>query len=260
VLTDEEDCSLRDPAPFYATLPGGRAINVHCTSHTELLLPVPELVARLRAGRTDDTFVFAAIAGVPVDLVEAGADFATILADPRMRYVPDSTTTVGLAYACQRFEGTTERSAATPGRRYVELASRLEGALVRSICEESFRPALAELTRRIGARITGACLNRSLAPAADGTVPCEVVETLPAGARCDELPARTPLGFDDEGRARCEIAQAGPSGASGWLYDTSDPACDRLVFTDDAVPPFGAAVEFECIVELERPDTGEVTP
>src|SRR5690606_21225427 len=58
VLTDEEDCSLGDPSAFFSTVPSGAAINVHCVNNPGLLAPTAELVARLRAGRTDDTFVF----------------------------------------------------------------------------------------------------------------------------------------------------------------------------------------------------------
>ena len=251
VVTDEEDCSLGDRAgEFYGSLPSGQAINVHCTRNVGLLASIDELVGRLSAGRSQDGFLFAAIAGIPLDAVEE--DFDTILAHPDMQYVEDPTTKIGLRYACEAHEDGEARSLASPARRLVQMAQRFDGALVRSICEDSFQPALAELTRRIGARLTKKCLGRALTPEADGSVPCEVHETLPEGLTCGELVARIPVGLTEEGRELCEIQQAPGGAGSGWFYDVTDPTCDVVRFTEDAVPPFGADVRFQCLVEVPR--------
>jgi hypothetical protein len=41
--------------------------------------------------------------------------------------------------------------------------------------------------------------------------------------------------------------------ASGWFYDVSSPECERVAYTDDAVPPLGTTVSLVCLVEVERP-------
>jgi len=250
VVTDEEDCSLGDVNGFFESVVNPGDLNVHCARSVERLEPVGELLAELSAGRDPERLVFAAIAGIPVDLV--GAEPAVILADPRMQYLEDPTTQTGLAYACQAHNADgTPRSLATPARRIVELGSMLDGSLVRSICEDSFEPAVAELTRRIGSRITSICLGRALTPAADGSVDCVVRETLPPGAACAGRPARAFFGLDETGREICQIDQSPGGHGSGWFYDLTDRSCDQLAFTEDAVPPFGATVRFQCLVQVE---------
>lgn len=256
VLSDEEDCSLADPPAFFAGDEVGTALNQRCVREPGLLAPVAGLVASLRAGRDPERFLFAALVGVPEDLADAGFD--AILADPRMAYRLTDANQLGLEEACR-----SENGFASPGRRYVELARQLgEGSLVRSICAESFEPAIEELTRRIGTRLSSVCANRALTPAEDGSVDCRVRETLPEGMRCAELPARTRIGQigDDPATAAveptreiCEVAQAVGDQPSGWRYDASDAACEQLLFTEDAIPPFGTRVDFECLVDVELP-------
>lgn len=251
VLSDEEDCSLGDADAFFGGLGDPRQLNTYCVEHPELLASLDELALSLRAGRDDEHFVFAAIAGIPEDL--SGAEPATILADPRMDYVPDASATTGLRPACRALNADgTSRGDATPGRRYAELASRYEGSLLWSICAESYAPAVEELSRRIGARLPGVCVPRDLDPELDGSVPCFVHMTLPLGQGCDVLPGTTALGSDADGRAICDLPQVGAA-PSGWFYDTTDPSCSRLSFTPDAVPPLGTEVRLQCLVDVERP-------
>jgi hypothetical protein len=251
VLTDEEDCSVGDPEAFYADVPVGNAmaLNQYCVDNPSLLASAVSLAQDLSAGRDQSGFVFAAITGVPVSV--AGESPETILRDPGMEYVFDSTAPLGLRPACVATnDDGTERSNATPARRVVEVAAQIDDALVRSICEDDFRPAIAELTRRIGRELEGVCLDRGLVPAEDGSVDCVVQELLPEGMRCDALPGRSDLGTDPEtGRTECLVDQVPGGAGSGWSYELLD-GCSEIRFTPDAVPPLGTRVEFKCLVEV----------
>ncbi|MEM9194964.1 MAG: hypothetical protein AAGF12_37650, partial [Myxococcota bacterium] len=174
VLTDEEDCSVADPAGFYTSLPADASIARHCIDNEHLLRSVDELVAGIQAARSGPV-LFSAIAGIPVDLAEADASPETILADPRMDYVV-ADTEVGLAYVCTSATPDGElRSQAAPARRVLQLATQFEDSLVRSICEEDFGRAIEELTKRIGARITDYCLVRGPQVRDDGSF-CELLD------------------------------------------------------------------------------------
>lgn len=258
VLSDEEDCSLADPVAFFAGGETGPALNQRCVREPGLLEPIDGLVASLLAGRDREMFLFAALIGLPEDLQEAPLD--AMLADPRMSYELTTDNPLGLVPACESFDSLTgeSRGQAAPGRRFIELAQRFEGSLVRSICAESFQPAIAELTRRLGSRVSGVCATRSLTPDARGAVACEVRETLPDGMRCLELPARRFLDLSPEGREICTVQQAVGDATIGWRYDTSG-ACEQVLYTEDAVPPFGTRVDLECLVDVEVPAPGSPT-
>jgi len=251
VLSDEEDCSLGDADAFFGGLGDPRALNTYCVGHPELLGSLDEFAASLRGSRDDEHFVFAAIAGIPEDM--NGATPEAILADPRMDYVPEPSASTGLRPACRAVNADgTSRGDATPGRRYAELAQRLPGSLLWSICAASYEPAIEELTRLIGARLPGVCTARALTPEVDGSVPCFVHMTLPTGLDCATLPGALSLGVDADGRALCDLPQVS-GGGSGWYYDTTDATCPRLSFTPDALPPLGTTVRLQCLVEVERP-------
>jgi len=259
VLSDEEDCSVADANAFYADLPRTGttterliALNRYCVNNS-FLHDAADLARDLSAGRDASRFLFGAITGIPVDL--AGESPSTILRDTRMEPVFDDTVRGGIRYACRAANPDgSDRSVATPATRIVEVASHIEGALVRSICEDDFRPAIAELTRRIGRKLEGVCLARGLSPSDDGSVDCVVEETLPEGMRCEDVPGRTSIGADPRtGRARCEITQV-PSGVgSGWTYESIDD-CDEIRFSADAIPPLGASLRFQCLVEVPTTD------
>jgi hypothetical protein len=254
VLTDEEDCSVGDTTAFYAALPTDtQGLNRHCINNPSYLRTAAELAQSLAIGRDPSRFVFAAITGIPVVL--AGESPADILADPLMEYAFDDGEDLGLRPACvaSNPDGS-DRSRATPGRRVVEVAAEIEGALVRSICEDDFRPAVAELTRRIGRQLENVCLSRGLVADEDGSVDCVVEERLPEGMRCEDVPGRVAIGTDPRtGRALCLIEQV-PSGVgSGWHYRSLD-GCEEIRFTADAIPPLGTSLEFKCLVEVPSTD------
>ncbi|MDW8363299.1 MAG: hypothetical protein RMK74_12935 [Myxococcales bacterium] len=287
LLTDEEDCSmadprLADPNESNPHFPGD--LNLRCFQYPHAAHPVERYVQGLLASRpTSDRLVFAAITGVPVDAVdEPGevdepADFDRLLADPRMqeRLVPDPTRPgrMMLAPSCE----VAGRGKAVPPRRIVRVAGELmrrgAGAVVQSICQSDYGPALDRLVDRIADALGGACLPRPLHPDATGRVPCEVVEWLPATGpitRCEQLPGREAAGMDpDTGRARCRIVQrvmrdGRPPQAPGWYYDTESveraeqcgPSGRRIAFTEDARPPAGSEVRLECLQPVSRVPEG----
>lgn len=238
IVTDEEDCSVSktDHLRPNNQLPEGdplRAedINLRCYNHKEFLYDLKDrYLAGFRALRpgNENLVVFAAIVGVPPDLVDQNVlenvDFdddaqreqfyANILNDSRMQEVVDPSTMPGtgqgnLTPSCVRPPppGETAPSTAFPPRRIVELA-RLFGpnGIVQSICQDDFGPAMSAIINIIAKQLGEVCLPRPLTRQANGLVPCNVVwelpATKPAGAptplQCSELPFLGPV---DEGRA-----------------------------------------------------------
>jgi len=256
VLSDEEDCSLADPATFFSGGEVGAQINQRCYTDPTSLVSPAEIVRQLREGRDPERFVFAALIGMPEELTDA--DLGTVLADPRMDYTLSVENDLGVEPACTRFEGGALVGEAAPGRRYIEVAEQVDG-LVASICAESYQPAIAELTARIGGRVQGICAARTLTPAEDGSVRCSVRETLPVGLTCDALSARTYIATDEEGREICSVAQAPGAVGEGWFYDTSDGECEKVSYTDGIAPPTEVGVTLSCLSRVED-STGGTSP
>jgi hypothetical protein len=258
LVTDEEDCSLADPTAFFATIDSGNA-NVLCTraalgieGRPEWLMPIASLLPRVSAGRDHDSFVFAAITGIP--LAAAGRSASEILAMPEMQYLEQTGTTGPEPVpACSGRNAAGELlGSASPARRIVELAGSVPGSVLHSICTDDFRPAIAELARRIVERLPSVCLTRAIATTGD-RVDCLVDAILPAGERCT-LPGYTATGMRED-RAVCSVRQAPGGVGSGFFYDDSDAACAKLTFTADAVPPLGAQLEVECYFEVPSTST-----
>ena len=293
LVSDEEDCSAADPDLFNRSTslyPGD--LNLRCSQYAERALhPVSRFVDGLLAARPDpDLLVFAAIIGVPTDLV-ANPDiinFDAILADPRMDEVPDVNfcppgepapcTPTRLVPSCN----VVNRGVAFPPRRIVEVAKTLEldrgsNGIVQSICQEDFAPALSAIIEKIADVLGGACLPRDLNPREDGSVNCNVLEILPASGdftRCDQLGGlgrtflRTENGADGASHEVCEVAQvpcqAEPCGGQGWYYDSFSPdvvnRCgadgQRISFTDGAQPKTGALVRLECLQPVQNTSGG----
>jgi len=201
----------------------------------------------MRAGRSADRFVFAAIVGVPVDL--AGQDPAIILGDPRMDYVYIDSG-LGLRDACTANNPNgSRRSSATPGRRIVQLAGEVETSVVRSICEDDFSPAIADVTQAIGGLLPGLCLHRPPQELGGGEVACVVEELLPMGASCNGLPGRSFVETDrTTGRPVCGIDPAPDGVGDGWHYEEGDTCDHRIVFTPSAQPLLGSTISLRCLV------------
>ena len=226
-----------------------------------------------------DLLVFAAIAGVPMDLVvgtnpdRSPEFFASVLNDPRMRETVNlDADPLQLNHSCQTTDGS-----ATPPRRLVEVARDLELAgangVVQSICQDDFTPALNSIINKIADVLAGPCLIRELAPDTTGRVNCELTETLPATGdftTCASLtdrgraadPIRTERNAAGEHVEVCLVEQVIPDrtrgripeGQSGWYYDDfSDERAshcsrqdNRITFTEDAEPGQGSLIHLEC--------------
>lgn len=158
ILTDEEDCSARDPDIFNPSSATYTAdLNLRCFEHGDRALhPVSRYVEglqALRAGRPD-LLAYALIAGIPPDLTASDATFDEILDDARMQEMVDPTTGNRMVPSCD----VPGRGVAFPPRRMVEVARELTGAraTVQSICQADFTPATDAIARLLGRR---ACAN-----------------------------------------------------------------------------------------------------
>ncbi len=155
VVTDEDDCSARDPELFNPTsVVYTDQLFLRCAFHEDALHPVERYVDGLRALRSDrpERLLVAAIAGVPADLLTdpAGPDFEGILADSRMQVRVSLISGAELVPACT----TLRRGDATPGRRMVRIIQGLgEAGILQSICAPRFDGAVSAITSRLGTRI-----------------------------------------------------------------------------------------------------------
>jgi hypothetical protein len=171
LVTDEDDCSVWDasiwlPAQY---LPPEdprvmQSLNLRCFFNPDAHYDLDRYLHGYRAlhAYTDARVVFAAITGVPVDLVdqetvrevdfaddaEREAHYRRILDDPRMversddNPVPEARN---LIPACE-----SEFGVAYPARRIVELARRFgRDGLVQSICGDNFGPPIDLVVKRV---------------------------------------------------------------------------------------------------------------
>lgn len=176
VVSDEEDCSSRDTSHFEPDRylrPGhplaGQGLNVRCFYNPENRYSLQRYFDGFRLLRpgAEHLVTYAAIVGVPEDLVSprarAEVDFSDeqqrnayydrILDDDRMteRLDPELAET-----AIQNLEPSCESPSgkAYPPRRFVELARAFgEAAIVQSICQQDFRPAVDAIVDKLGETI-----------------------------------------------------------------------------------------------------------
>lgn len=171
MLTDENDCSSFDMSHFTPDqfLPAsdplkGVGLNLRCLHAPENLHAVSRYIDGLKAlrGGREDLVVFAAVAGVPTDLIDVTVDLAdaaarddyydTMLADERMQEVEDPETLTGnpnLKPACSRMT-TDVLQKAYPARRIVEVARGFgRNGLVESICQDDFTAIADHLLERV---------------------------------------------------------------------------------------------------------------
>lgn len=148
VLSDEDDCSAAEPGLFEPGNPAySSSLNLRCGLHPAALHPIRRYADGFRALRPE-RLVFAAIVGVPVDLVadHDAAEYDRVLDDPRMLVSVDPDDDNVLAPACND----ETRGRATPGRRMTELARSLgDAGLLGSVCQDDLRAPLAAMVERI---------------------------------------------------------------------------------------------------------------
>jgi hypothetical protein len=171
LVTDEDDCSVWDPSiwlPNQYLQPGDprlmQSLNLRCFMNPEARYELDRYLHGYRAlhAHTQARVVFAAITGVPVDLVdqqtvrevdfaddaEREAHYRRILDDPRMIERTDETVAPelqNLIPACESDFGV-----AYPARRIVELARRFgRDGLVQSICGDNFGPPIDLVVKRV---------------------------------------------------------------------------------------------------------------
>jgi hypothetical protein len=290
LVTDKDDCSAADPSVF-AELEEGSSVEARCAAAADQLHGLERYVERLRALRPGNESLVAlgVIAGVPSDLLaeqrdvfdlsdsSARAEFYTrVLLDPRMQTALRDDGT--LAPACE-----SASASATPARRLVQLAARFgRSAVVHSICEEDWLPALGSLTETIAHSLGAVCLPRPLSRSPEGLTSCRLVwelqppDLVHAGSigACSEVPDLLQLDDErpmtEEGGERCIVRQLAVTGEPpavepgyGWYYDDfSDDVLKSCVasrrqmisFSPDVTLPSGVTVRMECV------ETRHVTP
>jgi len=161
LVTDEEDCSAADPelfSPSSSVYTG--ELNLRCFNFPVAVHPVARYVEGLVATRTSpDLLLYAAIAGVPPRLVEGRevVDFNAILTDPEMQEMIDPTLPTRLRPSCN----VPGRGLAFPPRRMVQVGREIEArggnAVVQSICQADFSPAVDAILGRIARRLRNDC-------------------------------------------------------------------------------------------------------
>jgi hypothetical protein len=154
IVSDEDDCSMADPAGLFGTEEATDAakLNVACGEHPEYLHSAAyyrDVFAAAKGGYVESVFL-AAIVGVPADdaCQGAGNTIGDCLDDEAMQltsYVDDASGTPLTKYlpACTRAEDGATITSATPGRRFVQLAEEMgDNGYVFSICNEDWIPAM----------------------------------------------------------------------------------------------------------------------
>lgn len=175
LLTDENDCSSHDLHHFLPAdrLPDGDVLkdiplNLRCLGVPDELFGVSRYVDGLKALRKghEDLVVFAAVAGVPRELIDRNVDlsdaaavdgyYATMLGAPPMQEVadPSSGPNQMLAPSCVRAipngSGEPLLQKAYPPRRIVEVARGFgRNGVIESICQDDFTGVADTLLKRV---------------------------------------------------------------------------------------------------------------
>lgn len=193
IVSDEEDCSLKDERWHSVPELGTVDTNIACGKHTDYLFDVDELKdsyedsVRKIVGTTKG-LVFAAIVGVPPDnsrceglgedLDECGGVKPNVngtqtMADPEIveRTVGDRASVQNYyEYACQRWAPGTSKengdpavTSAYPGMRFVNMAQEFgDNGYVYSICHDDWSPAMNAIAGLIAENLGGSCFEKRL--------------------------------------------------------------------------------------------------
>jgi hypothetical protein len=261
LLTDEDDQSSANTAYLSPSDPSAmQSIQVRPAQNAQNLYPLDRYengFKMLRPG-LENLLVFAAITGVPTDLVDAKALANVDLTDDTQRNAyydrvandrrMQPTITGGFGGqmfqpACTRTNAMRQQETATPARRILDVV-RSFGAngTFQSICADDYGPGMDAIIEIIARQLGAVCLPRPLVRRSDGTVPCNVVWELP---KVDAAPVGTPtdcsmapflhavgpdhVAMNERGGTNCTVDQLPITGANvvpnaaGWYYDTFSP-------------------------------------
>jgi hypothetical protein len=269
LLTDEDDQSSQRTDYLSESDPSANlAAQIRPAMNAQNLYPVQRYIDGFKLLRPmqQDLVVFAAIAGVPTDLVDQRArmnvDFSDevqrnayydrIASDRRMQ--PNVTNRFGMSAfspACSRTNAMFQPETAAPARRILEVVRGFgDNGTIQSICADDYGPGMDAIIDIIAKQLGAVCLPRPLIRRADGTVPCDVVWQLPppglappgTPAQCSALPFLKPVdasrqATNSQGGVNCKVDQLPVSQGDtraqgdGWYYDTFSPgvmaACPR---------------------------------
>jgi hypothetical protein len=237
-VTDEEDCSVADPAIFDTANAALGHLNLRCFLNPTMVQPVQQYIDAFRGYRTaEDKLVLAFIVGVPPggECEGFGNEIPTCLEHPDMQEMVDPVENTRLRYSCETANG-----AAFPPRRFVQIAQAFgPNALVRSICTDDFQPAIDGLTSKLHEVVDSVQVVRDLeTEVVEGTCNCEatctILEELPDMRACD--PGKECYDPEDDGicntevdaggqeHRMCEIPQAGTTMSP--CDPANPPACN----------------------------------
>ncbi|HKP61144.1 MAG TPA: hypothetical protein VJV78_30645 [Polyangiales bacterium] len=297
IVTDEEDCSSKNTGHFLSTNDPAnplskQGINLRCFYNKQNLFEIDRYVKGyqgLRPGREEDV-LFAAIVGVPKELVSAEARasvnfsdqkardefYDNILGDTRMveRPMNESVPAIAnVAPSCSRTDSLGERADAYPPRRMVEVAKGFgQNAVVQSICQDDFGPALDAVIDLTSTRTKLQCLPRELRRGSNGKIDCELLWELPKdGSSCKDLPFLSAVSSpraktNDRGGPTCKVAQLAittlgqePSG-QGFFYDDFtderagacvDSSAARIAYSSGIEQPQSVRAVLDCSKKAE---------
>ncbi|MCK9521821.1 MAG: hypothetical protein M0R76_02105 [Proteobacteria bacterium] len=209
LVTDEEDCSMKDGPSLFATehvqQHNYAYINVACGEHEEYLYTPAEILDRYRAAKAKVSgqgsgILFAAITGVPTASEASGCEGTgneiggcldlpqmqnEIVQDPDYDAAPKYI----YKYTCSRYEGSEAVTQAMPARRLIQIAQSMGSmGYVYSICNADWSPAMEKISSLIAANIAGTCYAKPLdVDPATNTAYCNTVikffgqDTCPGG-------------------------------------------------------------------------------
>jgi hypothetical protein len=293
LVTDEEDCSSKNTAHFLSTNDPAnplskQGINLRCFYNKQNLFDIDRYVkgfAGLKRGHEQDV-LFAAIVGVPTELVSAEArsavDFSdptdrdayydSILSHPQMQERPmneNIPAIANVAPSCARIDSNGDRSEAYPPRRIVEVAKGIgQNAIVQSICQDDFGPAMDGIIELASELTQIQCLPRDLRRDSKGKIDCELIwELAPnSGADCGSAPYLSDVSkprsqLSPRGGLHCKVTQLPvvrpgviPQG-EGFYYDDFSAALDvecrdganaRIAYTENVSVPEGVHAYLDC--------------
>ncbi|MDJ0765894.1 MAG: hypothetical protein QNJ97_23120 [Myxococcota bacterium] len=251
IVSDEEDCSIRDPGLFQTdewmsgTIPNpgdpasgfrNMACNFPEDNEIENLFDPGVYWDKFVAIKDDKprAVVFGAIVGVPQEdaCQGQGSELDGCLNHHDMQLVPiEYETADGLVKhfrpACSRHEGDVLVTEAKPGRRYVRVAQNFgENGYIFSICNQDWSPAFTNLSHMIGQRMNPKeCFPKTLqwTSVPDGCEGCGVAANemyvkfeFPATTPVSDLTCPPELGASQD---EAIIAEADDPQGAGSIYE-----------------------------------------